>query len=235
MADVVGAFRQGASMTGLSTLEAYERWAPRYAPVPHNPLMAAEQREMLARLPPLTGKTALDLACGSGRYMRLLEQGGTQRVVGMDFSMGMLARATGTLVRGDLISLPFASGAFDVVVSGLALGHAADLARCARECARVLAAGGLFIYSDFHPEGVRAGLKRAFRDSGGMRCELPNGEYRISQHLGALDAAGFTEVELTEIRAGIEFNDSFPGADEFFRAWLGTPLFFIVHARKAGA
>jgi SAM-dependent methyltransferase len=220
-------------MSGVSTIEAYERWAPCYEPVPHNPLMAAEQREMLARLPPLAGKTALDLACGTGRYARLLERAGVQRVVGVDFSMGMLARATGARVRGDLISLPFVSGAFDVVLSGLALGHAADLARCARECARVLASDGMLLYSDFHPEGVRAGLKRAFRDADGVRCELPEGEYRISQHLGALDAAGFVDVELTEIRAGVEFNDSFPGADEFFRAWLGTPLYFIVRAHKA--
>src|SRR4051794_39551338 len=119
MAGTIGASYQGAGMSGVSTLEAYERWAPGYAPVPHNPLMAAEQREMLARLPPLAGKTVLDLACGSGRYARLLEDAGAQRVIGADFSMGMLARATGARVRADLVSLPFAARAFDVVVSGL--------------------------------------------------------------------------------------------------------------------
>jgi hypothetical protein len=76
-------------------------------------------------------------------------------------------------------------------------------------------------------------LKRAFRDSRGARCELPAGEYRVSQHLAALEAAGFDEVELTEIRAGVDFNESFPGGEEFFHAWLGTPLFFVVRARRA--
>ena len=117
--------------------------------------MAAEQRDMLApsarrsRARPL-----LDLACGTGRYARLLEQAGAQRVVGVDFSWAMLARryrqreCAATSPRFRLLR-----AAFDVVVSGLALGHAADLARCARECARVLARDGVLVYSDFHPEG----------------------------------------------------------------------------------
>src|SRR4051812_28018345 len=95
------AHRGAADVTRLSTLEAYERWAPRYEPAPHNPLMAAEQREMLAWLPPLVDRVVLDLACGTGRYSRLAERAGAHRVVGVDFSMGMLARGSGSRIRGD--------------------------------------------------------------------------------------------------------------------------------------
>src|ERR1700734_1440712 len=42
-----------------SIREAYERWAPTYAPVPHNPLMSAEQQAMLAQWPELVGRRAL--------------------------------------------------------------------------------------------------------------------------------------------------------------------------------
>ena len=54
-----------------ATLEAYERWAPTYPPEPHNPLMRAEQREVLTQLPVLAGRRVLDLACGTGRYAAL--------------------------------------------------------------------------------------------------------------------------------------------------------------------
>src|SRR6186713_2016600 len=123
----------------LTTLEAYERWAPTYPPEPHNPLMRAEQEALLSHLPDVAGRRALDLACGSGRYARILAAAGATQVVAADFSMAMLARVTtGYRVRADLASLPFADGSFDLVLSGLAIGHAANLSTCLREIARVL-------------------------------------------------------------------------------------------------
>jgi ubiquinone/menaquinone biosynthesis C-methylase UbiE len=219
-------------MSGASTLEVYERWAPRYPPDVHNPLMVAEQREMLARLPDVTGARVLDLACGTGRYARLLERAGARHVVGIDFSMAMLRRASGARVRGDLCALPLRSRCFDLVVSGLALGHAADLAGCARECARVLEPGGRLLYSDFHPEASRKGLKRGFRDERNEHCELPVAEHLVGDHLAALERAGFVDVELAQIRAGFEFTGQFPGGEEFCREWRGTPLLFVLSARK---
>ena len=58
-----------------STLEAYERWAPVYPPVAHNPLMRAEQRSMLEVWPDVEGRRVLDLACGSGRYSHAVTRG----------------------------------------------------------------------------------------------------------------------------------------------------------------
>jgi len=43
----------------------YERWAPLYPPVPHNPLMRAEQQAMREFLANVAGLRALDLACGT--------------------------------------------------------------------------------------------------------------------------------------------------------------------------
>ena len=54
-----------------STLTAYERWAPLYPPVAHNPLMRVEQRAILEVWPRMDGQRVLDLACGSGRYSNL--------------------------------------------------------------------------------------------------------------------------------------------------------------------
>ena len=81
------------------TLTAYERWAPLYPPVAHNPLMRAEQQAMLQHWPTVAGLRALDLACGSGRYTRLLGEGEAAEVVALDFCLPMLTQVPKGLRR----------------------------------------------------------------------------------------------------------------------------------------
>ena len=222
-------------MSTLTTRELYERWAPAYEATPHNPLMAAEQRAMVARLPPLAGKLVLDLACGTGRYAALATRAGAARVVGLDASAAMLARASiDARVRGDLAALPFGEARFDVVISGLALGHAANLEACVAGIARVLRPGGRLLYSDFHPEATRLGVRRGFR-ADGQRFELPVDGYAVARHRAALAGAGFAAIDVTEVRAGVELDDEFPGSAEFYRRWGGTPLVLIVQATRSAA
>ncbi|KTF29416.1 biotin synthase, partial [Xanthomonas translucens pv. translucens] len=50
----------------LDPVDAYALWAASYPAHPHNPVMQAEQRAMLALLPPtLHGQRVLDAGCGS--------------------------------------------------------------------------------------------------------------------------------------------------------------------------
>jgi len=101
-----------------STLEAYNRWSTRYPPIPHNPLMLAEQRAMLSHWPVLAGKRALDLACGTGRYTRQLVEDGAAEVIPLDLCDGMLRQvAAPNRVQADMMRLPLRSGCLDVVVS----------------------------------------------------------------------------------------------------------------------
>ena len=79
----------------ISVREGYERWAPSYPHLPGNPLMRAEQQLMLHHWPAVAGRRALDLACGSGRYTRLLGEGSPAEVVAVDSSPGMLRRVSG--------------------------------------------------------------------------------------------------------------------------------------------
>ena len=190
-------------MNALSLHDLYERWAPLYHAEPHNPLMQAEQSAMLARLPKLDACSALDLACGSGRYSRVLAERGAAYIAALDFSAAMLHRVTaGMPVQGDLTALPFRDCSFDLVISGLALGHARDLDACMREIARVLKPGGALLYSDFHPEAQRRGHRRSFRDAAGVVMALPPGKFEQRHHLAALAAAGLMIDELFEPQTG---------------------------------
>ena len=202
----------------------YDRWAPVYPATPHNPLMVAEHRAMTARLLRLDRPTsALDAGCGTGRYSEWLRARG-DRVTSLDRSMAMLARHADPShrVQGDLRSLPFPAGAFDLVVAGLALGEIPVLADALAELRRVLAVGGDCLYSDFHPSWSTQGWRRTFRDAAGVEAELPLVCHSVDDHRCAARTAGLRPLHMAEVSVRI----SRPGA--WRRSSL--PALVIVHA-----
>jgi ubiquinone/menaquinone biosynthesis C-methylase UbiE len=87
----------------------------------------------------------LDLGCGTGRSLPLLPPGTV--AVGLDPSWASLARArrrapTVPLVVGSAEALPFRTGAFDTVLSGLVFCSVPDARRGLAEVRRVLAPRG---------------------------------------------------------------------------------------------
>ena len=220
-------------MPTLSTLEAYERWAATYPPFPHNPLMRAEQATLLRYWPEVAGLRALDLACGTGRYAKLLSARRAAQIVTLDFSAAMLRQVqTGCRVQADMMRLPFASDTFDIAIAGLALGHSTDIRAVMCEIARVLTPGGVVLYSDFHPDAARAGMTRSFKDEHGRSFVVPHCRHELAAHREAAAAARLTLEVMDEIRVGIEFREAFHESPEFFQKWRGLPLVLVVRARK---
>ena len=146
---------------------------------------AALQREvegrMLERLDlvRLVPKRVLDAGCGAGRGLGLLrERYPAAELLGVDFShaatrsasrSGSFAarlrrhfgRGMSALLCADFARLPLRAGAIDMVWSNLALAWAADPANALREFQRVLAPGGLLMFSSYGPDTLRE-LKSAF-------------------------------------------------------------------------
>lgn len=220
----------------LANLAAYELWAATYPPVPHNPLMRAEQNAMELLWPDASeSKSArvLDLGCGSGRYAALASQKGASSVVALDYSSAMLRRLEGGLrVRADMMRLPLPDAMFDMVVSGLAVGHAPRLNDWLCECARVLVPGGVLLYSDFHPAAGAAGMTRSFTDSDNRRHTLAHRRYEIEEHQLASKTAGLEIQATREVRVGFELTEGFAGAEAFYRRWHGIPVVWVARARK---
>src|SRR5579862_5615019 len=69
----------------------YQLWADTYDDL-HNPLIAIEQPIIRRLLEPIPPGRALDAACGTGRYARLLSEFGHQ-VSAVDISPEMIERA----------------------------------------------------------------------------------------------------------------------------------------------
>jgi SAM-dependent methyltransferase len=219
--------------TALSNLHAYDLWAGSYPPRPHNPLMRAEQRAMLEQWPGVAGARALDLASGTGRYGSVLALTGAAQIISLDYSPEMLRRSTSPhRVRGDMMKLPFAPGIFDVVVSGLAVGHAPGLSRWMSEAARVLSPGGTLLYSDFHPDAAAIGMTRSFIDQHRRRHCLAHVPYKITDHRRAATASGLEIEVVREVRIGIELQEAFPRSEGFYRQWHGLPIVLVIRAHK---
>lgn len=218
-------------LTHVDVLTGYAHWAAHYPAEAHNPLMQIEQQAMLALLPDVLDKTCLDLACGSGRYLRLLRVRGSERTVGLDYSAEMLKQAESpagdhqsSFVRSPFLHLPFSAKMFDVIVCGLGVGHEKNLTGILAEVARILRPGGYFLYSDFHPFGALAGWQRSFT-SNGVRFALEHYIHLYSDHVRACRAAGLT------IDAVLE-----PAADHHSPAGFEqTPVVLVIRALKKGS
>ncbi len=101
---------------------------------------------MLSRLRGRGFRRALDVGCGEGRFCRRMQDLGIAPV-GIDPTDALLHRARacdpeGVYLPGRAESLPFADGAFDLVVSYLTLIDIPDIRAAIPEMARVLAPGG---------------------------------------------------------------------------------------------
>jgi ubiquinone/menaquinone biosynthesis C-methylase UbiE len=93
----------------------------------------------------------LDLGCGTGRYSGALAEHFSASVVAIDPSEKMLAEARRKNaacvrhLRGDGEALPLPDASVDMVFMSMVFHHFADRDHVARECRRVLRAGGVAV------------------------------------------------------------------------------------------
>jgi malonyl-CoA O-methyltransferase len=127
---------------------------------------------MLARLDFINQAPAaiLDAGCGTGNALApLARRYPKARIIALDIALRMVERARARIPKwrqllgqlapavlcADIESLPFAAASCDMIWSNLALQWADDPARVFAEMHRVLAPGGLLMFSTFGPDTLR--------------------------------------------------------------------------------
>lgn len=114
--------------------DQYDTLGQTYERTKYIPTGLAEQATFLAALPELTGKSVLDVGCGTGFYPREFTRRGAAKVVGVDSAHEMVTHARlveqrdplGIVYhRYDAMGLPVL-GSFDVVTAVWLLGYAPD-------------------------------------------------------------------------------------------------------------
>jgi SAM-dependent methyltransferase len=160
----------GVEVSRGDTLAGYRAWAATYDE-PRNTIFDLDEPVVHDILDALPSGTALDAACGTGRFAHYLAVRGHQ-VVGVDSSPEMLARARERVPAaefrlGDLHDLPLDDHEVDLVVCALALAHVPALGAAMAEFARVLRPGGYLVISDAHHELVfRGSVPKAIGPNG---------------------------------------------------------------------
>jgi ubiquinone/menaquinone biosynthesis methyltransferase len=103
-----------------------------------------------------TGTRALDLACGTGDIALALAARGAS-VTGLDVTFRMIQRARekagaapAAFLVGDMMSLPFQDGEFDLVTTGYGIRNVPRIEPAIAEIRRVLRPGGLLLSLDFN-------------------------------------------------------------------------------------
>jgi ubiquinone/menaquinone biosynthesis C-methylase UbiE len=137
-----------------STERGYDLLAPKFDATPFR-----TPEPILDAIDPIVASrpvgSALDVCCGTGAALQHLHRLARDRVVGLDFSQGMLDEARRRLgdahvelVRGNALAMPF-ENEFDVVTCFGALGHidSHDEDAFVAGIARALKPGGRFIFA----------------------------------------------------------------------------------------
>ena len=156
------------------------------------------------------GEVVLDLGSGGGFDVFIAGQkvGPAGRVIGVDMTAAMLAKARGNIAAysrrtglenvefrlGEIEHLPVADASVDVVLSNCVLNLSPDKPQVWSEIARVLRPGGRVAISDLAqvkplPEGVLAMVKALI---GCVAGAAPVEEVRAM-----IESAGLTEINLT--------------------------------------
>ena len=161
-----------------------------------NPVRLAELRE---------GETVVDLGSGGGIdvFLAARQVGPSGRVIGVDMTPEMLARARKNAERlgltnvgfrqGLIEALPVEDSSVDVILSNCVINLAPDKEAVFREACRVLRPGGRVVVSDMvakgeFPDGIRENPELWASCIGGA---LPEETY-----LGIIRQAGFSTVEV---------------------------------------
>lgn len=165
------------------------------------------------------GARVLDIGCGAGASLSLLDKRGLTPV-GLDKSALLLSEGAqkAPAVRADALCMPFAPGSFDGALCECVLSLLPDKAAGLREIGRVLKKGGRLILSDIY---LRSGSRA---DMPGTSCL--GGAEALNTLLELVRAAGFEVLHesdeskyLCELAVQMVF--AFGSVESFWRQWSG--------------
>lgn len=155
------------------------------------------------------GDVVVDLGSGAGNdaFVARSVTGATGKVIGVDFTEKMIARARTNAEKlgynnvefrfGDIENMPVSENVADVVVSNCVLNLVPDKARAFEETHRILKPGGHFSVSDIVLKGE---LPEGLRTSAEMYAGCVSGAVAKDAYLNMIRTTGFTSIKIQKER-----------------------------------
>lgn len=146
------------------------------------------------------GETVVDLGSGAGNdaFIAASAVGAAGRVIGVDMTPEMIARARGNAQKvgtanvefrlGEIEALPVDSGTADVVISNCVLNLVPDKRKAFAEIHRILKPGGRFTVSDIVLDSE---IPEALRRSAQLWAGCVSGAIRKDEYLSIARETGF--------------------------------------------
>ena len=221
----------------VPTRQGYDRWSEVYD-TDGNPLVALEEPEVIRMTGEVRGLAIADVGTGTGRHALRFASAGA-RVVGLDFSLGMMERARAKpnaervgFICADCLHLPLPDASFDRVISGLVAEHVPALEPYLTELGRICRRGGFVIVTTLHPAMNLEGVRARFNDPVTGTKVYPAGrEYRISNFVMAAKGSGLVFDEMVERAMTEEIAARLPRAGRYLN-WPMLLAMRLSHASK---
>jgi arsenite methyltransferase len=156
------------------------------------------------------GDVVIDLGSGAGNdaFIARHETGETGRVIGIDFTPAMIAKARENAEKlgfnnvefrqGDIEKMPVTANVADVIVSNCVLNLVPDKDAVIKEIYRVLKPGGHFSISDIVLEGA---LPKEIRGAAEMYAGCVAGAIQKQVYLELIEANGFSNITVQKDKA----------------------------------
>lgn len=183
--------------------QAYTEWSATYDTDVNRTrdLDAEATRQVLEGRHP---RSVVELGCGTGKNTVFLAEI-AERVLAMDFSEGMLARAREKVASDRVIFAvadltrrwPCEDRSADLIVGNLVLEHIEDLGFVFAEASRCLADGGELLVCELHPFRQYQGTQARFQ-RGQDTTPIPAFLHHVSDYADAAESAGLTLRRLNE-------------------------------------
>jgi SAM-dependent methyltransferase len=155
------------------------------------------------------GDTVVDLGSGAGNdcFVARAICGESGRVIGLDFTPEMVAKARINtekrgftnieFIEGDIEQMPIESGIADVVISNCVLNLVPDKTKAFAEIFRILKHRGHFCISDIVIVGD---LPEAARNDMALYAGCISGAVQKEEYLGIIEKAGFENIRIKKDR-----------------------------------
>jgi SAM-dependent methyltransferase len=213
----------------LSVAEGYKVWSAVYDRQLRAGLLEFPLLRRMTAVDFGRARTAIDLACGTGRIGAWLKKKGVRAIDGVDLSPAMIDRARGKKVyrsirQGDITTVRLPRGGYDLTVCVLAACHLKTLSPLYRQMHRATRAGGTAVIVDYHPHFLLNGIPTHFPAPSGETIAIRNHIHLLSDHFRAARRAGWTLTWIDELIVARSWLKPYPG----WRKFLGHPVSFAM-------